>query len=129
MSLVDEQFLSCTTYRRDGRAVPTPVWVVDLGDRRGAFYTSSQSGKAKRLRRSSRATLQPCGRRGEIRPGTAPVAVELRLVPELAPRVRELVKSKYGKEYYIAKVFQQVFGALKRNRIPYADTAVVFDLP
>ena len=45
----DEKYVLLTTYRRDGRPVSTPVWWVDLGDGSFGFWTSSASGKAKRL--------------------------------------------------------------------------------
>ncbi|MDA7941501.1 MAG: hypothetical protein MPI95_06070 [Nitrosopumilus sp.] len=54
------------TYRRDGRAVRTPVWFVPRG---GDMYviTRDMTGKAKRLRHSKRARFAPCSFRGTQR--------------------------------------------------------------
>jgi PPOX class probable F420-dependent enzyme len=65
------RYVSLTTYRRDGRAVPTPVWIAADGDAL-LVTTPSGSGKVKRLRNDSRVQLAPCGRFGQARP-SAPV--------------------------------------------------------
>jgi hypothetical protein len=51
------------TYRRDGTAVPTPVWVAAAG---GVLYvrTERSSGKVKRLRRDPRMLVAACTLRG-----------------------------------------------------------------
>ncbi len=93
-NLADEQFVLLTTFRRDGRAVPTPVWVVPLDGGLG-IWTPGSSGKVKRIRRSGAVTLAPCDRRGtplgNAVPGTA------RLLDEAGTRrVRAAVRAKYG---------------------------------
>ncbi len=93
-NLADEQFVLLTTFRRDGRAVPTPVWVVPLYGGLG-IWTPGSSGKVKRIRRSGAVTLAPCDRRGtplgDAVPGTA------RLLDEAGTRrVRAAVRAKYG---------------------------------
>ena len=62
-NLAQKQFVLLTTFRRDGRAVPTPVWIVPLDDGLG-IWTPGSSGKVKRIRRSGAVTLAPCDRRG-----------------------------------------------------------------
>jgi uncharacterized protein len=80
MALADEKYMLFTSFRRDGRPVSTPVWVIDLGDDRVGFWTSSGSGKAKRLAHTSRVTVQPCNARGAVKAGTAPVEAIASLV-------------------------------------------------
>jgi PPOX class probable F420-dependent enzyme len=53
----EERCLLLTTFRRNGTPVATPVWVVALDDATAGFYTSSGSGKAKRLAHTSRVTV------------------------------------------------------------------------
>ncbi len=69
MALSDERYLRFTTFRRDGNPVSTTVWVVGLGDGQLGFWTSSGSGKAKRLAKLG-WTLQgkrmPYGDRGVV---------------------------------------------------------------
>ncbi|MCX6464535.1 MAG: PPOX class F420-dependent oxidoreductase [Pseudonocardiales bacterium] len=97
-SLAGAQFVLLTTFRRDGRAVGTPVWVAPLDGPDGpglGVWTPGSSGKVKRVRRDGAVTLAPCDRRGtplgEPVPGTARV-----LDAEGTRRVRTAVRRKYG---------------------------------
>src|SRR5262245_23301176 len=54
--LGSEKYVQLTTFRRDGRAVPTPIWVMPDGDG-VAFWTVRDSGKVKRIRNSGRVTI------------------------------------------------------------------------
>ncbi len=44
-----EKYILLTTFRKDGRAVPTPVWAVRDGEAL-AVWTRADSGKVKRIR-------------------------------------------------------------------------------
>jgi PPOX class probable F420-dependent enzyme len=61
--LGSEKYLLLTTFRKDGRAVSTPLWVVPDGTGL-AFWTPDNTGKIKRIRNSGRVTVQPCDVRG-----------------------------------------------------------------
>lgn len=65
--------------------------------RRLRIWTSSGSGKAKRLAHSSRVLAQPCDARGRVRAGTEPSEGTARVVSgaEL-DEIRRKVKDKYG---------------------------------
>ena len=58
-----EKYVLLTTFRKDGRAVSTPIWVMPDGDGI-AFWTVKASGKVKRIRNSGRVTVQACDMRG-----------------------------------------------------------------
>ena len=89
-----EKYVLLTTFRRDGRAVPTPLWVVPDGAGVG-FWTVADSGKVKRIRNSGRVTLAPCDVRGNVK-GEA-VEAQARLGDAAdRQRVGEAVKRKYG---------------------------------
>jgi uncharacterized protein len=60
-----EQFISLTTYRRSGAAVPTPVWVAREGDAL-VVTTPAGSGKVKRLRRDPRVEMRASTRLGAV---------------------------------------------------------------
>jgi PPOX class probable F420-dependent enzyme len=126
VALADEKYMLLTTFRRDGTPVSTPVWVTGLESTKVAFYTSSGSGKAKRLAHTSRVTVQPCDARGRVRPGTEPVEATAELVsgPE-RDAVYEQVVAKYGFMTKITRFLGAVGGTLRRKRIPYADRAVI----
>ncbi|GAA2554456.1 PPOX class F420-dependent oxidoreductase [Winogradskya consettensis] len=92
--LSGEKFVLLTTFRRDGRPVPTPVWVVP---RPGglAVWTAPGSGKVKRVRNNGHVTLAPCTARGTVTgpevPAQARIA-ERAAVPGVLPGLRR----KYG---------------------------------
>ena len=54
-----EKYVLLTTFRRDGRAVPTPLWVVPDGAGL-AFWTPKGTGKLKRIRNNGRLTVAAC---------------------------------------------------------------------
>ncbi|MGH3000856.1 MAG: pyridoxamine 5'-phosphate oxidase family protein, partial [Gaiellaceae bacterium] len=47
-SLSRQRYISLTTFRKDGSAVSTPVWVVTDDGKRLLVWTGSQTWKAKR---------------------------------------------------------------------------------
>ena len=58
------QYVLLTTFRRDGRAVPTPLWVARDADAL-VVWTPADAGKVKRLRNRADVTVAPCTFRGE----------------------------------------------------------------
>jgi uncharacterized protein len=129
VSLGDERYMLFTTFRRDGTPVSSPVWVVPIGEDTVGFWTSSESGKAKRLAHTDRVTVQPCNGRGVVKPGTSPMDATAHLVVGAEfEEIRSKVVTKYGAMTKIAKWMGTAAGALKRNRIPYGDRGVVVSL-
>jgi PPOX class probable F420-dependent enzyme len=88
------KYLSLTTFKRDGTAVATPVWVAREGDHLYVI-TQADSGKAKRLRHTPRVLLAPCDVRGTL---TGPqVQGSARLLdPDGTAVVARLIDAKYG---------------------------------
>ena len=126
MALADERYMLLTTFRRDGTPVATPVWITPYDERSVAFYTSSGSGKAKRLAHTQRVTVQPSDARGRVNPGTEPVEATARVVSgEELEAIRKRVIAKYGFQTKITKVLGIIWGILKGKRIPYGDRGVI----
>jgi len=122
--------MSLTTYRRVGTPVSSPVWVVDLGSDKIGFYTSSGSGKAKRLAHTSKVIVQASDSRGRVKQGSEPIEATAELVTgERLDEIASKVKAKYGFFTKVTKVLGTIGGIVKRNRIPYADRGVVITLP
>jgi len=89
-----EKYVLLTTFRRDGRAVATPLWVVPDGAGL-AFWTPVATGKVKRIRNSGRVTLAPCDMRGNVR-GEA-IEAQARIGDTTdRRRIGEGIKRKYG---------------------------------
>lgn len=59
------RYVRLVTWRRDGRAVATPVWHAER-DGRLYVFSAATAGKVKRLRRDARLRLAPCDARGRV---------------------------------------------------------------
>lgn len=117
-----------TTFRRDGTAVSTPVWVVGLAPRQVGFMTGSQTGKAKRLAHTSRVLVQPCNARGKVAPDSPPVEGSARLVTgQEMEAIRALVAAKYATGVRVMGLVRRL-ASLVGRRLPASDRGVVVDL-
>jgi PPOX class probable F420-dependent enzyme len=126
MALSDEKYILLTTFRRDGTPVATPVWVVRLDDDRLGFWTSSGSGKAKRLAHTPRVTVTPCDARGRVKAGATVTDATAHLVTGSDfEAIRERVVAKYGAMTKVTKLLGTIAGLVRRKRIPYGDRGVV----
>ncbi len=88
-----QQYISLTTFRRSGVAVPTPIW---FAERDGKLYvkTRNDSGKFKRIRNNPSVRVAPCTMRGKlIGPEFAGTA---RVLPaELWGETQKAISQKY----------------------------------
>lgn len=104
------RYMNLTSFRKDGRAVRTPVWFAEDGEGRLYVYTLWDSGKARRIRRDgdvlvglSDARGRPLGPEapGTARPlppaESAPAAALLRRKYGLQKRAFELLHKARGK--------------------------------
>lgn len=129
MGLGDEKYILVTTFKRDGTPVATPVWSVPLDGDEFGFWTSSGSGKAKRLAHTDRVQVQPCDARGKVKTGSEPLEGTARVVTgDELDDIRNKIVEKYGFMTKITKALGTVGGVLKRNRIPYGDCGVIISL-
>jgi PPOX class probable F420-dependent enzyme len=101
-SLAAEPFLSLVTFRRDGTAVPTPIWAV-AGDGRLLVWTGAESGKVKRLRHTPAVTVAPCDRGGALLGEPVPAHARVMPVDELIT-VATAMRAKYGWQFRVATV-------------------------
>jgi uncharacterized protein len=125
MAISDEKYISATTYRKSGTAVPTTTWIVALDGARVGFWTSSASGKYKRLRNNPRITLQPADPRGRVKPGSQPTEGTAQVVTSGADfdSIQRGIRAKYGPMVPITR-FLNTLGHLGR-KFPYGDVGVV----
>ena len=99
MTVVDEigrsQYVSLTTYRKDGTAVPTPVWhVVHEGEL--FIISDADAWKVKRIRNNGHVVVTVCSFRGAIAPGAPSAEGTARVLDEEGTRkVRTLIARKY----------------------------------
>ncbi|MFD4670435.1 PPOX class F420-dependent oxidoreductase [Lentzea sp. NPDC058450] len=90
------KYLLLTTFRKDGTAVPTPVWVVG-GENDDVIYAWSarDTGKVKRIRRSGDVQVGPCDVRGNPQGPSVPAHAAL-LDDDASDDVRARISKKYG---------------------------------
>ena len=100
------KYLSLTTFKKDGSAVATPVWVARDGDEL-VVITDATSGKAKRIRNSGRVVLAPCDMRGKV---TGPsVDGAARLTDSTATDyISAQIKRKYGLTYTLIGLMEKL---------------------
>jgi uncharacterized protein len=92
--LGSEKYVLLTTFRKDGRAVSTPLWAVPDGD--GLMvWTPTDTGKVKRIRNNGRVTVQACDFRGN--PSGEPIEAHARIGDaDDRRRVGRAITRKYG---------------------------------
>lgn len=93
-AILAAEYVALTTYRRDGRAVTTPVWAAE---RAGKLYIlgSAEAGRIKRLRNSPQASVAPCTMSGTLNGATLPATARILDAAESA-LAWDLIVKKYG---------------------------------
>ncbi|MFD8110980.1 PPOX class F420-dependent oxidoreductase [Streptomyces microflavus] len=95
------EYVSLTTYRKNGTPVATPVWAAAEGD---VLYvwTRSDSWKVKRLRNDTRVAVTVCDVRGRIAEGAPTAEGTARLLDaDETRRVRKLLARKYTWKFWL----------------------------
>ena len=118
------KYVRFTTYRRSGEAVHSAVWIAPFGDEHLCFTTGGDSGKVKRLRHTSRVTLQACDVRGRILDGSEPIEATARVVQGDDYRgVAAAVRHKYGWQFTLIDIGGRIGSLVRRKRT--ADAGVI----
>ena len=109
MALAAQKFVSLTTYKKNGDALATPMWVGRDGDHL-FVWTPADSAKIKRVRNDPRVTLVPCGRFGKPNNDAEPVAGTAEVITEPATvrRLAEVIRHKYGLEYWVVTLIERL---------------------
>ncbi|HXE91611.1 MAG TPA: PPOX class F420-dependent oxidoreductase [Terriglobales bacterium] len=87
------RYLNLESYRRDGRAIRTPLWFAQDGGLL-YIYTLADSGKVKRMRRNPRVRIVPSDIRGNPKGEWIDAEAEL-LAGERAAHADHLLSRKY----------------------------------
>lgn len=112
--LAAERYVVLTTFRRDGRAVPTPIWVAGDGGEL-VFWSERKAGKVKRIRNGGRVEVQGCDLRGQKTHG-AKVSGQARLLDTAGTeRVRRAIARKYGVVGRVTMFFSKLRGPADRT--------------
>lgn len=123
--LVNEPFISLTTFKRDGTPVSTPVWVAG-DDGRLLVHSDADTWKVKRIRRDRHVRVAPCGATGKVRgkalDGEATVLADTSLVEALEVR-------KYGLMYRVFRLYATISRRLRRKPKSESVTIVIVSAP
>lgn len=111
----DQKYLNLESYRKNGKAVATPVWFAqDRGEL--IIYSLADAGKVKRIRNNPRVRVMPCDLRGAPR-GEWVEGVARILSAAEAERGHTLLDQKYGLSKKVGNVFSRL---MKRERVVIA---------
>lgn len=91
--LAGDRYISLTTFKRDGSAVSTPVWVASDDGERLLVWSATTTWKVRRIRRDPHVLVAACSFRGHERGDR--VEGRARVVDDVA-LVDDLLREKYG---------------------------------
>ena len=114
----DEKFVSLTTFKRNGDAIASPMWIVGDGEQLLA-WTPADASKVKRVRRDPRVTLTACGRTGKVKAGrpTFDGTAEVITDPASVARTESLIKRKYGAEFRVVTLIETIAARGRKPRV------------
>lgn len=122
-ALFPGRYLSVTSFKRDGTAVPTPVWFVTDGRRLFAF-TDIHSAKVRRIRRNPFVLVASCRVDGKLRRERVSALAEVLTDDADMERVQKLLLARYKISYRVVMLFYRLERSL-RGKQSVADGAVL----
>ncbi len=107
------QYVLLTTFTKDGRPKPTPIWIARDGDR-ALVITEKNAWKVKRIRNTPRVTLAICDMRGNVKSETIE-AVATVLDESQTEAVYQAINRRYGIIGRIFNFFSKLRGGANRT--------------
>ena len=111
--LAKSQYILLTTFTKDGRPKPTPIWTAVDGDRL-LVITEGDSWKVKRIRNTPRVTMATCTMRGRLTSeaveGTATV-----LDKSQTGAVYDAIGKRYGIQGRLFNFVSKLRGGMQNN--------------
>ena len=108
---MSDNYVSLTTFRKDGTPVPTPVWFAVADNKDLVIRSAPDAGKIKRIRNNPRVTLTPCDARGRLTAGATTLDGTARLLERGGDEERAAARALAAK-YLLVRVVDLV----RRNR-------------
>lgn len=106
------RYVLLTTFTKDGRPKPTPIWIARDGDR-ALVITEKESWKVKRIRNTPRVTLAVCDMRGKPT-GETVEAVAAVLDDSQTDQVYRAISKRYGIIGRVFTLFSKLRGSADR---------------
>ncbi|OHV05876.1 PPOX class F420-dependent oxidoreductase [Mycobacterium talmoniae] len=111
--IAKSDYILLTTFTKDGRPKPTPIWAAADGDRL-LVITEAKSWKVKRIRNTPRVTLAACDLRG--RPKSEAIeATATILDPSHTGTVYDAIGKRYGLIGRVFNFFSKLRGGMHNN--------------
>ena len=107
------QYVLLTTFTKDGRPKPTPIWIARDGER-ALVITEKNSWKVRRIRNTPRVTLAICDMKGKVKSDTVE-AVATVLPESETETVYQAINRRYGIVGRIFNFFSKLRGGAKRT--------------
>jgi len=107
------QYVLLTTFTKDGRPKPTPVWAAPDGDRL-LVITQEKSWKVRRIRNTARVTLAVCDMGGHPK-SEAIEATATVLDKSQTGVVYDAVGREYGLIGRVFNLFSKLRGGMQKN--------------
>jgi uncharacterized protein len=111
--LAKAQYILLTTFTKDGRPKPVPIWAASDGDRL-LVITEAKSWKVKRIRNTARVTMATCTMRGrptsEAVEGTAAI-----LDKSQTGTVYDAIGRRYGIVGTVFNFVSKLRGGMQNN--------------
>jgi uncharacterized protein len=106
-------YVLLTTFTKDGRPKPTPVWAASDGDRL-LVISEEKAWKVKRIRNTPRVTLAVCDIRGRAK-GEAIEATAAILDKSQTGAVYDAIGREYGLIGRVFNLFSKLRGGMENN--------------
>ena len=111
--LANAQYILLTTFTKDGKPKPTPIWAAVDGDRL-LVITEGKAWKVKRIRNTPRVTMAVCDIRGRAKSdaveGTAAI-----LDKSHNGAVYDAIGKRYGIVGKVFNLFSKMRGGMENN--------------
>jgi PPOX class probable F420-dependent enzyme len=107
------KYVLLTTFTKDGRPKPTPIWIARDGDR-ALVITEKNAWKVKRIRNTPRVTLAICDMKGRVKSDTVE-AVATVLPESETETVYQAINQRYGIVGRVFNFFSKLRGGAKRT--------------
>ncbi len=107
------EYILLTTFTKDGRPKPTPIWAAPSGDGL-VVITQEKSWKVKRIRNTPRVTIADCDMRGNPK-GEAVEAIASILDKSANGTTYDAIGKRYGLVGKVFNLFSKLRGGMKNN--------------
>jgi PPOX class probable F420-dependent enzyme len=111
--IAKSDYILLTTFTKDGRAKPTPIWAAPDGDRL-LVITAEKSWKVKRIRNTPRVRLAICDMRGNVKSEEIDATATI-LDKSQTGEVYDAIGKRYGLLGKTFNVLSKLRGGMKNN--------------